>query len=169
MVNIASASLLRRAAGDSLNMRGAFLHLASDAVGSFGAVAAGASILIWDNHRVDPAVALLVSGLVLWASWRLLRQTTHVLLEGTPQGMDASEVERALASEHGVNGVHHLHLWSLASDVPSLSAHIVLDGSTSMHDAQIRGEQLKVMLAERFGVGHATLEMECHPHEDHEY
>jgi cobalt-zinc-cadmium efflux system protein len=82
--------------------------------------------------------------------------------------MDASEVERALAAEQGVNDVHHLHLWSLASDVPSLSAHVVLDGNTSMHDAQLQGERLKTMLAERFGIDHATLEMECHTHEEHD-
>ncbi|MDP9344086.1 MAG: hypothetical protein M3Q23_18735 [Actinomycetota bacterium] len=77
----------------------------------------------------------------------------------------SQEVARALASEPGVREVHHLHLWNLASDVPALSAHVVLGGDPSMHEAQIRGEKLKAMVAERFGIEHATLELECHVHE----
>jgi len=104
---------------------------------------------------------------VLWAAWRLIGQTTQVLLEGTPEGMNVEEVTRAMIDTGPVRGVHHLHLWSLASDVPALSAHVVLDGSTSMHDAQMEAEALKAMLLERFGIDHATLEMECHAHEEH--
>ncbi len=170
VVNLGSAWLLRRSAGASLNMQGAFLHLASDALGSLGALAAGVSILVWDARRVDPAVSLFISLLVVWAAWRLLRDAMHVFLEGTPRGMSSAEVERAIAEFPEVLGVHHLHLWNLASDDPALSAHVVLPGTTSMHDAQVRGERLKAMLAERFGVEHATLEMECHGHDagDHE-
>jgi cobalt-zinc-cadmium efflux system protein len=167
VVNLGSAWLLNRESGKSLNMRGAFLHLASDAVGSLGAMLAAVVILIWDSHRADPAVSLLISGLVLWAAWRLLKDSTQVLLEGTPEGMDVEEVRRAMEEDAAVRGVHHLHLWSLASDVPALSAHVVLDGTTSMHEAQVEAEALKVMLLERFGVDHATLEMECHAHIEH--
>jgi cobalt-zinc-cadmium efflux system protein len=167
MVNLGSAWLLNRESGKSLNMRGAFLHLASDAVGSLGAMLAGVAILVWDSHRVDPAVSLLISGLVLWAAWRLLKETTHVLLEGTPAGMDIFEVERAFVDTPEVKGIHHLHVWSLASDVPALSAHVVLGEDTSMHDSQIKSEELKEMLSTRFGIEHATLEMECHAHAEH--
>lgn len=167
VVNLGSAWLLNRGSGRSLNMRGAFLHLASDAVGSVGAMLAGVVILIWDSHRADPAVSLLISALVLLAAWRLLKDTTHVLLEGTPEGMDVYEVARAFADTSEVKGIHHLHVWSLASDVPALSAHVVLGEETSMHDAQIKSEELKTMLSERFGIEHATLEMECHAHEEH--
>jgi cobalt-zinc-cadmium efflux system protein len=167
IVNLGSAWLLNRESGRSLNMRGAFLHLASDAVGSLGAMLAGIAILIWDSHRADPTASLLISALVLWAAWSLLKDTTQVLLEGTPEGMDVEELQAAFVDTPDVQGVHHVHVWSLASDVPALSAHVVLDGSTSMHDAQIKAEELKVMLANRFGIDHATLEMECHPHEEH--
>jgi cobalt-zinc-cadmium efflux system protein len=167
LVNLGSAWLLNRESGRSLNMRGAFLHLAADSVGSFGAMLAGVAILIWDSHRADPTIALLISALVLWAAWRLLEDTTQVLLEGTPEGMDIEELQRAFVETTAVQGVHHLHVWSLASDVPALSAHVVLDEATSMHDAQIKSEELKSMLARRFEIEHATLEMECHPHEEH--
>jgi cobalt-zinc-cadmium efflux system protein len=167
IVNLGSAWLLNRESGGSLNMRGAFLHLASDAVGSLGAMVAGVTILIWDWHRVDPAISLLISALVLWAAWRLLKDTTQVLLEGTPEGLSVDEVSAALSESASVQSVHHLHVWSLASDVSALSAHVVLDGAMSMHDAQVESEALKSMLSRRFGIDHATLEMECHEHEEH--
>jgi cobalt-zinc-cadmium efflux system protein len=162
VVNLACARLLHEVAGKSLNMRGAFLHVALDAAGSLAALLAGIAIILWDVPRVDPVASLLIGALVLWAAWRLLVDTTHVLLEGTPEGLDAAGVERAIVDHDGVEGVHHLHLWSLASDVPALSAHVVLRGEMSLHDAQVRGEGVKAMLAERFGIDHATLELECH-------
>jgi cobalt-zinc-cadmium efflux system protein len=167
VVNLGSALLLKRESGQSLNMRGAFLHLVSDAAGSVGAMLAGIAILIWDSHRADPAVSLFISALILWAAWRLLKETTHVLLEGTPSGMDIVEVEQAFIGTSEVKGVHHLHVWSLASDVLALSAHVVLGEDTSMQDAQIKSEELKEMLSTRFGIEHATLEMECHAHAEH--
>jgi cobalt-zinc-cadmium efflux system protein len=162
VVNAGSALLLSRVGGRSLNMRGAWLHMAADAVGSLGAIAAGVSVVVWDASWVDPLVSMMIALLVLWSSWGLLRATAYVLLEGTPPGMDPAEIERALAADPSVDAVHHLHIWSLASDVPALSAHVVLAGEVSLHEAQLRGEGLKSMLEERFGVGHATLELECH-------
>jgi cobalt-zinc-cadmium efflux system protein len=162
VVNLSCARLLHEVAGKSLNMRGAFLHVALDAAGSVAALLAGIAIVLWDVPRADPIASLLIGALVLWAAWRLLIDTTHVLLEGTPEGLDPAGVERAIVDHDGVEGVHHLHLWSLASDVPALSAHVVLAGEMSLHDAQVRGDSVKSMLAERFGIDHATLELECH-------
>ncbi len=99
---------------------------------------------------------------MLWAALRLLRDTTHVLLEGTPAHLDVEELEAALLAHPQVEAVHHLHVWSLASDVPSLSGHVVLRHDLSLHDAQLLGDQLRARLAERFGIQHATLELECH-------
>jgi cobalt-zinc-cadmium efflux system protein len=146
-------------------MRGAFLHVAVDAAGSMAALLAGLAILVWDVPRADPIASLVIGSLVLWAAWSLLRDTTHVLLEGTPEGLDPATVEGAIAAHAGVESVHHLHLWSLASDVPALSAHVVLTGQVSLHQAQVRGDGVKAMLAGRFGIDHATLELECH--QDH--
>jgi len=162
MVNVGSAVLLARAQGGSLNMRGALVHMVADAAGSAGALMAGVAILVWGAAWVDPVVSVFVAALAVWSAWRLLRDTTHVLLEGAPRGTDLARVEAALGDEEGVEGVHHLHVWSLASDVPSLSAHVVLAGEPNLHDAQGRIEDLKAMLEERFGIAHATLEVECH-------
>jgi cobalt-zinc-cadmium efflux system protein len=162
-VNVASAVFLARARGRSLNMHGAFLHMALDALGSVGAAAAGLGVLLWDANWIDPLVSIAIGALVLWSAWGLLKDTTRVLMEGSPQGLHPEDVELALASDRSVEAVHHLHLWNLASDVPALSAHVVLGEETSLHDAQQEGDRLKDMLRERFGIEHATLELECHP------
>jgi cobalt-zinc-cadmium efflux system protein len=134
-----------------------------DAAGSVAAVVAGIAVTVWDANWVDPAASLVIAVLAVWSSWGLLRDTTNVFLEAAPRGMDPDEVERSLLADDDVVAVHHLHLWNLASDVPALSAHVVLAGEKTLHDAQASGERLKTMLAVEHGVQHATLELECHP------
>jgi cobalt-zinc-cadmium efflux system protein len=163
LVNVFSAFLLARSRGSSLNMRAAYLHMTLDAAGSVGALVAGVLVLGYGIDRADPIVSIAISALLAWSAWRLLKDTTHVLLEGTPQGMVPLEIETAMAEVPGVEAVHHLHLWNLASDTPVLSAHVVLEGELSLHEAQEKGDQVRGMLDERFGIGHATLELECHP------
>ena len=163
LVNLGSAVMLARAQGHSLNMRGAFVHMVVDAAGSVAAIIAGIAVLGWGANWVDPVASIVVAAFVLVSAWGLLRDTAQVLLEATPRGMDARAVEIALADDEEVEAVHHLHLWNLASDVPALSAHVILHGEPSLHEAQASGDRLKVMLGERFGITHATLELECHP------
>ena len=169
-VNLGSALLLGRQAGRNLNMRGAWLHLAADAAGSVGAMVAGACILVFGTRRADPAIAIGIALLVSWTAWRLLRDSFHVLLEGTPAGVDAVGIEEALRTFGGVRGVHHVHVWSIASDVPALSAHVVLAREdASIHEAQEASDRIKSMLADRFGITHSTLEVECHEHSGSEH
>jgi cobalt-zinc-cadmium efflux system protein len=143
-------------------MHGAFLHMAVDAAGSLAAMAAAVAVLVWDANWADPVMSLLVAGLVIWSAWSLLRATTNVMLEAVPGDIDLADVERALNDDEHVLGVHHTHAWSLASDVTAFSGHIVLDRDTSLHDAQLHSDRLKAMLAKRFSISHATLEVECH-------
>jgi cobalt-zinc-cadmium efflux system protein len=133
-----------------------------DAAGSVAAVVAGLAVVLWDAPRADPIASMAIAVLVLWSGWSLLGMTVHVLLEGTPRGMDPGEVEAAIAREGAVESVHHLHTWNIASDVPALSAHVVLEGEVTLHEAQEHGDRIKAMLASRFGIEHATLELECH-------
>lgn len=163
IVNLVSAVVLARAQGNSLNMRGAFIHMAADAAGSVAAIVAGVAIVVWHAEWVDPVASIGIAILVLFATWGLLRDTTSVLLEGTPKGLDPDDIEAAVAARDGVAAVHHLHLWSLSSDQPALSAHVVLTGEVTLHEAQERGDELKRFLGERYGIDHATLELECHP------
>ncbi len=150
-VNAGSAWGIARSAGASLNLRGAFLHLASDAVGSIGVIVAGAVVMATGADWVDPVVSILISILVLVAAWQLLRDSTRVLLEGVPKGLDVDAVEQSLVTADGVEAVHHLHVWSIGSETPALSAHVVLAGELTLHQAQTRGEQLKADLARDFG------------------
>ena len=142
------------------------MHMVTDAIGLAGTFVAALAVLIWDATWADPVASLAIALLVVYSGFRLLADTVHVLLEGTPSGMDRTEVEATLLAEAGVDAVHHLHLWSLASDVPALSAHVVLAGEVSLHEAQERGDDLKHVLAAKHGIVHATLELECHACED---
>jgi cobalt-zinc-cadmium efflux system protein len=162
IVNAAGAAALLRVRGDDLNLRGAFVHLVADAAGSVAAVVAGVAVVAFSESRVDPAASIVIGALVVLGAWGLLRDATNVLLEGTPRGVDVSEVEQALLGAPNVTALHHLHVWELGSDLPALSVHVVLDGEPTLHDAQRQGEGLRAMLADRFGIGHATLELECH-------
>jgi cobalt-zinc-cadmium efflux system protein len=162
LVNLGSAVILGRSRGESLNMRGAYLHMLADAAGSVGAIAAGLAVLWWNANWVDPAISVLIALLVVWAAARLFLDTLGVLLEATPRGVSAATVEAAITEFSTVEAVHHLHLWNLASDVRALSAHVVIEGEPDLHHAQMRGDEIKVMLSARFNIGHATLELECH-------
>lgn len=162
LVNLACAALLMHVRAHDLNLRGAWLHMTADAGGSLGALAAGVAVLAFDADRADPIASVLIGVLVVLSGWRLLRDTTNVLLEAAPRGIDVAAVEAALVAAPHVEAVHHLHVWELGTQLPALSVHVVLDGEPSLHDAQAQGTSLKVMLAARFGIKHATLELECH-------
>lgn len=162
VVNAGSAWVVARAAGANLNLRGAFWHLAGDALGSVGALVAGLAVVIADATWVDAVASLFIAALITVSALLLLRDVGRVLLEGAPAGLQLDDIERALAGAPRVEAVHHVHVWSLGSETPALSAHVVLAGEPSLHEAQARGDELKAMLAEQFGIGHATLELECH-------
>ncbi len=162
-VNAGSAVILMRVAGRNLNMRGAFLHMAADAAGSVGVIAAALLVITTGAEWADPAVSLLIAGLILWSTWKLLRGVVLVLLEATPPDVDPDAVAETLTADDSVDGVHHLHLWSVASDETALSAHLVLVGAPSLHEAQATGDRLKHILEDTYDITHSTFELECHP------
>jgi cobalt-zinc-cadmium efflux system protein len=162
VVNVASAGVLFRHAHGNMNLRGAFWHLFADALGSVGVIVAGAGVALFGADWLDPAASIVISVLVIGAAWQLLRDAGRVLLEAVPANLDVAQVRDALSSQPGVEAVHHLHLWTAGSEQAALSAHVVLGGPLSLHDAQLRAGELKRMLAADFGIEHATLEVECH-------
>ncbi len=162
IVNLVSAGALFRHAHGNMNLRGAFWHLFADALGSMGVIVAGAGIALFGADWLDPAASIVISVLVFAAAWQLLRDAGRVLLEAVPANLDVAAVTMALSSEDGVEAVHHLHLWTTGSERAALSAHVVLGGPISLHDAQLRAGELKRMLATEFGIEHSTLEVECH-------
>jgi cobalt-zinc-cadmium efflux system protein len=156
-VNVVGARILWRSQGGSLNVRAAFLHVVGDLLGSLGVVLAAVLVLTMGWERADPAIAILIGALVLLSSWRVLRESVSVLLEGTPAGIDADAVGRRMASMDGVAEVHDLHIWTITSGFPALSAHVLVGAGEDCH---ARRRELAAMLAEEFGIGHTTLQVE---------
>jgi cobalt-zinc-cadmium efflux system protein len=104
----------------------------------------------------------LIGLLVIGGAWRLLSEATHVLMEAAPKDLDVGEIERFIASDTAVEDVHHVHVWNLASHVPALSAHVVIAGEISLHQAQAEGDRLRAAVLDRYGIEHTTFELECH-------
>lgn len=159
--NLATVRVLNDHSRD-LNMRAAVLHMVGDAAASVAVFAAGVVIAVTGgNSRLDPIASLVVSALIAWRAVGLLRETTDVLLESTPENLDTAAILAAMASTPGVESVHDLHTWSLSSEVAALSAHIVLDGHPSLEEAQVVAARVKQRLTRDFTIVHATLEVEC--------
>ena len=162
VVNAASAVAIGHVAHGDLNLRAALWHLVADALGSLAVIVAALGAVLFDADRLDAVASLFIAALVLIAAWRLLRDTTRVVLEGVPPEIDVTAVREALAATPGVEAVHHLHVWSITSSSAALSAHVVLTGPLTLHAAQERAQEMKAELAARFGIAHATIEVECH-------
>jgi cobalt-zinc-cadmium efflux system protein len=162
-VNGVSAWLIWRA-GRSLNMRAAFWHLAGDALGSLGVVVAALGIALFDWEWADAVASLLISGLIVWGVVAVLREAVGVLLEAAPRGIDPEQVTATLEAIPGVTGVHHLHLWSIDSETPALTAHLHFGHDTDLHEAQTTSGVASDVMRERFGITHTTFQTECGEH-----
>jgi cobalt-zinc-cadmium efflux system protein len=145
-----------------LSMRSALLHTVGDAAASLGVAVAGAIMLIVGGwYWLDPVTSLVIGALIAIQAWKLLRVTTAVLLEGTPEGLDLAALASLMAKVAGVDSVHDLHVWSLSTEVRALSAHLVLSGHPSLEEAQATGRRVKDAIRQPFDIAHATLELEC--------
>lgn len=156
-VNLAAAAVLHRTGSSSLNVRGALLHVLADLWGSVGVVVAGAVVLATGWQQADPVAAMLIAALILVSGWRLLGESVGVLLEATPAGMAAEDVGRAIVSMGRVVEVHDLHVWTITSGFPALSAHVLVEPDADCH--AIRRE-IEAMLRERFALEHTTLQVD---------
>ena len=168
-VNIAAAWVLARANRSSLNVEGAFRHVLTDLYGFIGTVIAGVIILVTGYTRADAIASLIVVGLMLKASWGLLRSSGRVLLEAAPEGIDLEEVRAHLLATGHVRDVHDLHVWTVTSSLPALSAHVVIDDScfTDGHAPRLL-DQLQACLIGHFDVEHSTFQLEAAAHAGHE-
>jgi len=161
VINAGSAVVLRER-GNDLNMRSALLHMTGDAGASLAVATAGLVILLTGGwYWLDPAASLLVGVLISWQAWKLLRASIDVLLESTPQDLDLAQLTQAIDDVEGVESAHDVHAWCLSSDVRALSAHVVVEGHPTLEEAQAVGELVKTAMGNRFGIAHATLELEC--------
>ena len=160
VINVISAAIVHRAEGESLNMRASVAHLATDAAGSVAALLAGAAIWAFGWQWADPVASLVIAVLVVWAGVRLLLQSTHILMEGTPANLAEPEVRTAIGDVPGVVDVHHVHLWNLTSEIAACSAHVVLAGNPTLRQTRQTAGAVKDTLASRFGLTNVTLEFE---------
>jgi cobalt-zinc-cadmium efflux system protein len=157
VASVLASAVLARASRESLNVRAAFVHIATD-VAAFGAAAvAGGVILATGWNRLDPIASLCVAALMLWSSAQLLRESTAIFLERAPDDVDPDAIGRALVGESGVVEVHDLHVWTVTSGFPALSAHVLVEPGADCHAARRRLERT---LADRFGLTHTTLQVD---------
>lgn len=156
LVNLAGAALLKEHAGDNLNVRGAYLHVLGDLLGSVGAIGAGAIILLTGWTPADPLASVIIAGLILLGAWRLVREAAEVLLEMVPRHVDMTEVLKDLRAIPHLEDVHDLHVWTLTSGFVALSGHGVLDDPTR-HQSVL--DEIGERMAER-GIEHVTFQLE---------
>ena len=160
VVNLISMRLLKAGSGESLNMKGAYIEVWSDMLGSVAVIVGALLIRFTGWAWIDPVLAVLIGLWVLPRTWTLLREAVHLLLEGVPRGLVVDDVRTALLAHPGVAGVHDLHVWSLSSTQPLLSAHVV---ATDGQDTDTLCRALATLLHDRFDITHATLQMERAP------
>lgn len=156
-VNLVGAAILHRSGGESLNMRAAYAHVLADLLGSLGVIVAAVIIITTGWLYADPLVSILIGLLILASSWRVLREATEILLEATPSGIDADAVGRRMCGSTGVVAVRDLHIWTITSGFPALSAHVVVG---VVEDCHARQEEITRMLADDYGITHTTLQVE---------
>lgn len=155
--NLAAALVLFRGQREDINLEGALRHSAADALGSLGVVVAGAVVLAGGSPVVDPIVGLLIAILVLGSSWRLIKEPFDVLMEAAPKGVDVEGLGTAMCEVGGVRSVHDLHVWTVTSGFGAIAAHVVVARES---DRDLIRRRLEVLIAERYGIGHTTLQME---------
>ncbi len=157
LVNIASMRILASGSESSLNVRGAYLEVWSDMLGSVGVIAAALIIRYTGWSRIDPIIAVLIGLWVLPRSWTLVSESVNVLLEGVPEGFTLAEIENALMSVPGVGTVHDLHIWAITTGKNSLTAHLTISDS---YDAETVMRKATDLLRQRFAITHTTLQTE---------
>jgi cobalt-zinc-cadmium efflux system protein len=155
LVSLLAAGVLAGPSRESLNVRGAFLHVATDLAAFLGTALAGALILATGWDRWDPIASLVVAGLMFWSSFVLLRDSTRILLEMAPT--EPREVAEAMLAVPQVSDVHDLHVWTVGSGFPSISAHVLVEPGADCHAIRL---ELANVLGERFGLQHSTLQVE---------
>lgn len=158
VVNLIAMRLLKAGSGESLNMKGAYLEVWSDMLGSLAVIFGAILIKLTGWWRIDPILAMLIGLWVLPRTWTLLREASNVLMMGVPKGVDLAKVRAAMQAVPGVIGIHDLHIWALASSQPALTAHVVVTTAT---DAAPVREQVSQLLEETFHIEHVTLQVEA--------
>ena len=160
IINLITAWMVKDGSDHDLNLRSAFLHLMGDVLSTLGAVIAGVIIFFTRWNWLDPLVSVLIGVFILWNAWSILRQSTHILLESTPESLDMDSMVASMLKVDGVRGVHDLHVWSINESLRALSAHIVTDDISISAGASIQ-QNLNRVLAHEYNIQHTTWQLEC--------
>ncbi len=160
VMNLLAASALHHHSHDDLNVRSAFLHVLSDAAVSVGVIAAGIAIYFTGWIILDPIISVVIGFTIFGGSWRVLRESTHILLEGTPRGLSTTEVVQSIREVKGVNEVHHFNLWTICSHILALSAHIDIEPEYKSDQKEVL-RTIEELLFDKYHISHTTLQVEC--------
>jgi cobalt-zinc-cadmium efflux system protein len=155
-INAVSAFVLHSASETNLNMRGAFLHVMGDTLGSVGAIVAGAVVWRWGWLLADPLISVAMCLLIIYSSWQLIRESVNILLEGTPSHINIRAVAETMRGVSGVTDVHDLHVWTISSGMEALSAHVTIEPGVS-HGTAL--ESLQERLRSEFNISHLTIQI----------
>jgi cobalt-zinc-cadmium efflux system protein len=160
LINLGTALLVRKGSEHDLNIRSAFIHLMGDVLSTVGAVIAGVIIYFTGANWLDPLVSVLIGFLILYNAWGILRDSVDILLEATPRDIDAIKLVDDVMQVKGVLGVHDLHIWSIAQNLRTMSAHILTDDLPISTGAEIQ-RRINEIVYHRYNIAHATLQLEC--------
>jgi len=161
LANVTGAFMLSKGSRENLNVRGAFLHIISDALSSVGVILGGLIIVYTKFYLVDPIIGLIIGLLIVRGGWGLVRESVDILLEATPKDINLQKVIDALKKEiKGIRDVHDIHIWTITSGLRALSAHVLVEDTLVSECGEI-SKKVKNILREKFSIHHATLEFEC--------
>lgn len=158
VMNGVIAALLWRVSHD-VNIRSVFIHMLGDTLSTAAVIVGGVAILLTGHNWIDPALSLAISGMILWSSITIVRETLNILLEGTPQGISLVEIRNLLEQVDGVEDVHDLHVWSLGSNTHALASHVTIADIPPSESNRIL-DRINLVLRERFRIHHTTLQFE---------
>jgi len=166
LVNLIAAGILHGGHHHNLNLRAAFLHVVSDAIGSVGAIIAG--FIMWTTgwYLADPLIGVFIGVLILFSSWSLVKESLSVLMQAVPKGIRLEEVRQTIEAVEGVSKVHDLHIWAVTSDIFTLSAHAVVENGGDFHEV-LNG--IEDTLKERYNIEHTTIQLEIESREEKEF
>jgi cobalt-zinc-cadmium efflux system protein len=159
-MNLVAAGALHQHSHDDLNVRSAFLHVIGDAAASVGVIIGGIVIYVTGWFVLDAIISVGIGGVIFWGSWRVIRESVHILLEGVPRGMTTARVTETIRGVEGVNDVHHLNIWTICSHILALSAHIDVEPEFKAKQAGVL-RRIEELLLDEYHISHTTLQVEC--------
>jgi cobalt-zinc-cadmium efflux system protein len=158
--NVIGTLLLKRDAGTSINIRSSYLHLLTDAISSVAVILGGLAIVLWNIYWIDPVLTILIAVYITRESFKILSDAIHVLMEGAPPGIEIKEIQSEVEALEEVEDIHHVHIWTVGENDVHLEAHVNVPDML-ISKSNLLYEKIELILKEKFGINHITLQFEC--------